>query len=238
MYNVPWQDGRVFQSPVGVLTACFLLRPNTMFHPEGEWSTRLILNPAQAQGLRQLVMPAHDDIVSRAKDMHRALPVDQQAKRPFKEHPFWQAGSGEGGGTDDVYFTFRLPTIDRQASVQAPSIGDLLNKPHRLLTAAEPPAMSRGEAPQQAAVLPFRRPVQEVAMRVALCDAQGQDIKGLILEPDHWDAVVHFSIQQFWLRSFGAGVTLRLEGVQLIGLHQRQQADPFEAPEPALSIAL
>jgi len=234
---VPWQNGRVFQSPVGVLTACFLLRPNTMFHPEGEWSTRLILNPAQAQGLRQLVMPAHDDIVDRAKEMHSALPTEQRAKRPFKEHPFWQAGSGEGSGAEDVYFTFRLPTIDRQTSLQAPSMSDLLNKPHRLLAAADPTIEPTALQPA-AAVLPFRKPGQEVAMRVALCDAQGEDIKGLTLEPDHWDAVVHFSIQQFWLRSFGAGVTLRLEGVQLIGLRQRQHADPFEALDSPLPIAL
>ncbi|HWT96244.1 MAG TPA: hypothetical protein VN229_01470, partial [Terriglobales bacterium] len=118
MYNVPWQDGRIYQTPVGVLSASFLLRPNTMFHPEGEWSVRLLLTPFYAYRLRQMIAPAQTDIVARARTLYEKLPVEQQVNRPFKENPYWQPAVGEGGvESENVLFTFRLPTILHEPAV-------------------------------------------------------------------------------------------------------------------------
>jgi hypothetical protein len=303
MYNVPWQDGRVYRTPIGILAASFLLRPNTMFHPEGEWSVRLVLPPLQAYRLRQLIAPAYDDVISKAKDLYLRLPLEQQAHRPFRENAYWQAASMEGGlENENVYFTFRLPAIDRSASTTLQAIGtdnatpavtpseaaepgkrkrkpsakaassktaSLVAEDADAATSAAPaksrrkkadaatptvvaldPAVGGGAttgslldrlAPQNTVMQPAMRPdpnrVQEVATRVPLLDLHGQDISHLTLEPDGWDAEVSFSIQQYWLRSFGAGVTLRLQSVQLFGLHQRQ-GDSGDEMDPPLSIAL
>jgi len=281
MYNVPWQKGRVFQTPVGVLTASFVLRPNTMFHPEGEWAVRLVLPHLYAYRLRQLIAPAYDDIVARAKEMYLQLPLEQQARRPFKENPFWQAAATEGGQeTENISFAFRLPTIDRTTTVTAPTIVDpgaaaaiAAEKPKRKRKAAvssESPAIEavaaktiaatsrRGKAGSKtetptidpadanssgadsekmsnqgsAAAAPF-----EVATRVPLLDRHGREMSNLSLEPDGWNAVVHFSIQQYWLRTFGAGVTLRLNAVQLFNPQQRP-GEIVDDGDLRLSIAL
>ena len=268
MYNMPWQQGRVLQTPVGVLTASFLLRPNTMFHPEGEWSVRLVLPPLQAYRLRQIVAPAYDDIIARAKALHDRLPVEQLVNRPFKENPFWQAASIDGGQeTENVYFTFRLPTIDRgigngfpdlkllesslakpkaprrkraaAKSDDAPAIADaaeLAAKPKAVRTRATKAksALAKAESVSTMTEPPAR---QEVATRVPLFDRQGLEISGMALEPDGWDAMVSFTVQQYWLRSFGAGVTLRLHRVQLLGQHQRLGDSDHESDLP-LPIAL
>jgi hypothetical protein len=233
MYNVPWQKGRVFETPVGVLTASFLLRPNTMFHPEGEWSVRLVLPPAQAFSLRQIVNPAHDDIVARAKALYARLPADEQAKRPFKENPFWQAASVEGVyETGNAYFTFRLPTIDRQiGKTRLPRL-KLLDPDATPQPVKRRPAVAKAKP---GTTPPTASPA--VTTRVGLLDHRGQAITGLNLEPDGWEAVVSFSIQQYWLRSFGAGVTLRLNQVQLFAQRHRQGDGGDESDLP-LPIAL
>jgi hypothetical protein len=265
MYNVPWQNGRVFQTPVGILAASFVLRPNTMFHPEGEWSVRLVLPHLQAYRLRQLIAPAYDDVVARAKDMYLQLPLEQQARRPFKENAFWQAASTEGGHeTENIYFSFRLPTIDRHVAVTAepPAAASATagEKTATEKTTAEktrrkrkagtgtdtgPDVAAEPVAPKQAkakcgkgdAIIAGQvaaegtvaenidgkdAPVLEVATRVPLLNRHGEAMNGLTLEPDGWSASVHFSIHQYWLRTFGAGVTLRLNAVQLFSQHQRQ----------------
>lgn len=294
MYNVPWQKGRVFQTPVGVLTASFVLRPNTMFHPEGEWAVRLVLPHLYAYRLRQLIAPAYDDIVARAKEMYLQLPLEQQARRPFKENPFWQVAATEGGQeTENISFAFRLPTIDRTTTVTAPTILDpgaaaaiAAEKPKRKRKAAassESPAIEaiaaktiaaqtiaaqtiasraivstsrRGKAgsktetptinpvdanslgtdsekvPSHSPTAPF-----EVATRVPLLDRHGREMSNLSLEPDGWNAIVHFSIQQYWLRTFGAGVTLRLNAVQLFNPQQRP-GEIIDDGDLPLSIAL
>jgi hypothetical protein len=281
MYNVPWQKGRVFQTPVGVLTASFVLRPNTMFHPEGEWSVRLVLPHLYAYRLRQLIAPAYDDIVARAKEMYLNLPLEQQARRPFKENPFWQAAAIEGGQeTENISFAFRLPTIDRSTIMTAPAIIDpgaaaaiAAEKPKRKRKAnvsSESPAIEavaskaiaatsrRGKAGGTTGT-PVIDPADvkpsgaesdkvssqassdvaplEVATRVSLLDRHGREMSNLNLEPDGWNAIVHFSIQQYWLRTFGAGVTLRLNAVQLFNPQQRagEIVDKGDLP---LSIAL
>ena len=210
MYNVPWQNGRVFQTPVGILTASFVLRPNTMFHPEGEWSVRLVLPHLQAYRLRQLIAPAYDDVVARAKDMYLQLPLEQQARRPFKENAFWQAASTEGGQeTENISFSFRLPTIDRPVAATAE---------------VTEPAVATGRGKVEAAgaadAAAGNGSMLEVSTRVPLFNRQGEEMTGLSLEPDGWSASVHFSIHQYWLRTFGAGVTLRLSAVQLFSQHQ------------------
>jgi hypothetical protein len=288
MYNVPWQDGRVFQTPIGILTASFLLRPNTMFHPEGEWSARLVLPPLQAHRLRQIIAPAHDEIVARAKAIHQQQSPEDQARRPFKENPFWQAASVDGGqANENVYFTFRLPTIDRSLGMARlpelkllepaiePAAPAKPRAPRRKKVvepapaadgpategqaAAEPPApVKRVRAarartgPTKAALAKaeLERVEQEkidaarIAARIAagptrvpLLDRIGQPVSNMVLEPDGWDAMVSFTIQQYWMRSFGAGVTLRLNKVQLFGLHQRA-ADLPEDPDLPFKIAL
>lgn len=283
MYNVPWQDGRVFQTPIGILTASFLLRPNTMFHPEGEWSVRLVLPPLQAFRLRQIIAPAHDEIVARAKALSQRQSPEEQARRPFKENPFWQAASVDGGqANENVSFTFRLPTIDRSIGTarlpdlklldtETPAAEPVKPKaPRRKKTvalapdpatdgAAEPaPPEKRVRAarakagPSKAALA--KAELEKAALekieaakiaariaagptRVPLLDRIGQEVTSMVLEPDGWDAMVSFTIQQYWLRSFGAGVTLRLNKVQLFGLHQRA-ADLPEDPDLPLKIAL
>jgi hypothetical protein len=202
MYRLPWQKGRVFQTPVGVLASSFVLRPNTMFHPEGEWSVRLILTPLLAHRLRQLVAPAYDDVLKRAKEMYLNLPLEQQAGRPFKANPFWQAAAIDGGQeTENISFGFRLPAIDRAVSA---------------VTACETtPAVQRDDTATATATS------REVVTQMQLLDRDGEEMTGLTLEPDGWEASVHFTIQQYWLRTFGAGVTLRLVAVQLFTQRQR-----------------
>jgi hypothetical protein len=237
MYNVPWQKGRVFESPVGVLTASFLLRPNTMFHPEGEWSVRLVLPPQDAYRLRQIVTPAHDDIVARAKALYGRLPVEEQASRPFKENPFWQAASVKGiYETEDVYFTFRLPTIDRRiGKSRLPRLkllaSDAAAKPEVTKPARRKPATAKVKSAAVTAEAAVATP--DVTTHVPLLDRRGQVITNMSLEPDGWEATVSFSIQQYWLRSFGAGVTLRLNKVQLFAQRQRQGgSDESDLPLP------
>jgi|GEM_PF-4497195 len=295
MYNVPWQDGRIYQTPVGVLSASFLLRPNTMFHPEGEWSVRLLLTPFYAYRLRQMIAPAQSDIVARARTLYENLPVEQQVNRPFKENPYWQPAVGEGGlESENVLFTFRLPTIlhepampraERSATATADGTsteeaGGDAAKPKaakgkgRSKAAATPRASRRGknaaasEATGLAGDLPAAdaqpshdrphiiahsspaaaiskpEPMFEVHTRVTLTDALGDNISNLSLEPDGWEANVSFSIHQYWLRSFGAGVTLRLHGVQLLSQQpriipgQRGHRAGDDEPDMPLPIAL
>ncbi|HVI87477.1 MAG TPA: hypothetical protein VM659_04190 [Dongiaceae bacterium] len=285
MYNVPWQDGRIYQTPVGALSASFLLRPNTMFHPEGEWSVRLLLMPFYAYRLRQMIAPAQADIVTRARAMYENLPVEQQVNRPFKENPYWQPAVGEGGlESENVLFTFRLPTIlhepavapQRQPEATTSDNGDATKtkgrtrtkaaatprQPRRSknatkvepvdpaanLAATEPhalrdrPAIIAHNSP--AAALTRPEPMLEVHTRVTLTDAQGETVTNLNLEPDGWEASISFSIHQYWLRSFGAGVTLRLHGVQLLSQQPRTIpghrgiASGDDEPDMPLPIAL
>lgn len=284
MYNVPWQDGRIYQTPVGVLSASFLMRPNTMFHPEGEWSVRLLLTPFYAYRLRQMIAPAQADIVARARAMYEKLPVEQQVNRPFKENPYWQPAAGEGGlESENVLFTFRQPTILHEPAPTPP-------KPAEAAAAAEGAAAdtmkpkAKGKAKTKDAATPLRRgkaamkagpldaptepaaaaqrerpaiiahtspaapiakpePMFEVHTRVNLVDALGEPINNLSLEPDGWEACVSFSIQQYWLRSFGAGVTLRLHGVQLLSQQPRTMSGSHgqasdDEPDMPLPIAL
>lgn len=279
MYNVPWLNGRIYQSPVGLLSASFLLRPNTMFHPEGEWSVRLILSPLYAYKLRQMIAPAHDDVAARARALHENLPVEQQVNKPFKENPYWQAAPSEGGlETENFLFTFRLPTVLREptaaaaartaaqpaprniagtagaggstaAGGQAGAAGNGLGEAGRRKMVSKLNPLSRaarGETPQAERApsheVPFHgapEPIHEVATRIPLLDALGDPFSGLDIEPDGWDASVSFSIHQYWLRSFGAGVTLRLHAVHLLGQHQKTAvAEPEGEPDLPLPIAL
>jgi len=281
MYNVPWQDGRIYQTPVGVLSASFLMRPNTMFHPEGEWSVRLLLTPFYAYRLRQMIAPAQADIVARARAMYEKLPVEQQVNRPFKENPYWQAAAGEGGlESENVLFTFRQPTILHEPPptppkpVDAAAADEDATKPkargRKAKEAAAPRLSRRGKAAAKAgpldpptdpaaaqrerppiiahtspaAAIGKPEPMFEVHTRVKLVDALGDPINTLSLEPDGWEACVSFSIQQYWLRSFGAGVTLRLHGVQLLSQQprimpgNRGQAPGDDEPDMPLPIAL
>ncbi|HVJ42817.1 MAG TPA: hypothetical protein VM639_15040 [Dongiaceae bacterium] len=264
MYNVPWQNGRIYQTPVGLLSASFLLRPNTMFHPEGEWSVRLVLTPLYAYRLRQMIAPAHDDVVARAKAMHENLPVEQQVNKPFKENPYWQAVPTEGGlETENVLFTFRLPTVQREPTLavagSGPSVagqrggrrhvpkiarhsGEHVYRPALPVVGDAAPAEPVAAHPAVPS-LGKVEPVLEVPTRVPLFDALGDEMTGLTLEPDGWDACVSFSVQQYWLRSFGAGVTLRLQAVHLLGQHLRSvqkgaAADGEIDPDLPLPIAL
>jgi hypothetical protein len=277
MYNVPWQNGRIYQTPIGTLSASFLLRPNTMFHPEGEWSARLVLAPLYAYRLRQMIAPAQADIVAKAKAMHENLPIEQQVNRPFKENQYWQAAAGEGGlETENMIFTFRLPTILREPTVRSQEASGTevttgaetatgkterrskrSKKGTETLEAgvigrktAKPLAsmLSRGEAqvtpaPQigLAAHGLKPEPILEVHTRVPLRDSYGQDMAGLNLEPDGWEASIGFSIHQYWLRSFGAGVTFRLHEVQLFGQPQRTslgRGSPANGDEPDLPLPI
>jgi len=259
MYNVPWLNGRIYQSPVGLLSASFLLRPNTMFHPEGEWSVRLILSPLYAYKLRQTIAPAQEDVVARARAMHENLPVEQQVNKPFKENPYWQAAPSDGGlETENFLFTFRLPTVLREPAAAA-AAGNGLGEPGRrkMVPKLNPfSRAARGETLQTGPVpshgtpsygapsheVPFHgapEPIHEVATRIPLFDALGDPFSGLDIEPDGWDASVSFSIHQYWLRSFGAGVTLRLHAVHLLGQHQKTaMAEPENEPDLPLPIAL
>lgn len=271
MYNVPWQNGRVFQTPVGILAASFVLRPNTMFHPEGEWSVRLVLPHLQAYRLRQLIAPAYDDVVARAKDMYLQLPLEQQARRPFKENPFWQAASTEGGHeTENICFSFRLPTIDRTVAAAAAPVNPATAPDPAAAKTATGKTRRKGKADRAIAAKPVASApstagqadaeaivagsiaadgagtgsmtnkdaaVPEVATRVPLLNRHGEEMNGLSLEPDGWSASVHFSIHQYWLRTFGAGVTLRLNAVQLFSQHQRP-GELIDEGDPQLPIAL
>lgn len=249
MYNVPWQNGRIYQTPIGTLSASFLLRPNTMFHPEGEWSARLVMAPFYAYRLRQMIAPAQADIVAKAKAMHENLPIEQQVNRPFKENPYWQAAAGDGGlETENLVFTFRLPTILREPTLPQPEpspaeamaaaaaakvdSGKAARRPKRGKSAAAAEKAGGKPAKPLAAVPPAQpiglaahglkpEPILEVHTRVPLRDSYGKPVTNLNLEPDGWEASVSFSIQQYWLRSFGAGITLRLHEVQLLGQPQR-----------------
>ena len=84
----------------------------------------------------------------------------------------------------------------------------------------------------------------EVHTRVKMTDAQGETVTNLNLEPDGWEATVSFSIHQYWLRSFGAGVTLRLHGVQLLSQQSRTipgnhgTASSGDEPDMPLPMAL
>jgi hypothetical protein len=286
MYNVPWQDGRIYQTPVGVLSASFLLRPNTMFHPEGEWSVRLLLAPFYAYRLRQMIAPAQADIVARARAMYENLPVEQQVNRPFKENPYWQPAAGEGGlESENVLFTFRQPTIlhepmpakptEAVSAADGAAAGTAKAKSKgrgRAKEAAAPRQPRRGKAgataeqgepsaepaaaePQHqrpsiiahsspAAPIAKPEPLFEIHTRIPLTDALGEPIGGIGQEPDGWEACVSFSIQQYWLRSFGAGVTLRLHGVQLLSPQSRiipghrGSASGDDEPDMPLPIAL
>ena len=177
MLSEAWQQDRIFTTPVGTLTASFLLHPNTMFHQDGEWSVRIILPQDRAHLLRQTIAPAYEDILRRGRERHLALPFEQQIARPFRENPYWQAVQTDGGlETDDLYFTFRTPTIEQPAE--------------------------GGEA---------------LHVHVPLLGRDKREIKSLQHEPDGHEGIVSFSIQQFWLRSFGAGVNLRLRSVEILG---------------------
>ena len=184
MLSEAWQQDRIFTTPVGTLTASFLLHPNTMFHQDGEWSVRMILPQDRAHQLRQIIAPAYEDIIRRGRERHTALPFEQQIARPFRENPYWQAAQAEGGlETGDLYFTFRAPAIEQPADG-----------------------------------------AETLHVHVPLLGAEGRQIK-LLHEPDGHEGVISFSIQQFWLRSFGAGVNLRLRSVEILGPWQRVADD-------------
>ncbi|MET1027412.1 MAG: hypothetical protein ABWY00_09605 [Dongiaceae bacterium] len=187
MLSEAWQQDRIFTTPVGTLTASFLLHPNTMFHRDGEWSVRLILPQDRAHLLRQTIAPAYEDILRRGRDRFAVLPFEQQIARPFRENPYWQPVQTDGGlETDDLYFTFRAPTSEQ------PLDG----------AAAEP-------------------------VQVPLFCQDKRESKTLQHEPDGQEGIVSFSIQQFWLRSFGAGVNLRLRSVELLAPRAKLSDDPL-----------
>lgn len=81
---------KVYVTPAGVATFCFLVSPSDKFNKDGVYSVKLALDRADGEKLVESLQPEYDEAVGAAKEKYDKETPQVQKKNPFKENPFYE----------------------------------------------------------------------------------------------------------------------------------------------------
>lgn len=85
----PTKKAPMFTTPTGVFKFPRLNEPDTKFKPEGEYTVKLVLSLENAQPLIDTLQPLFDQAVAAGEAVYKALPVKTRKQTEFKTTPFF-----------------------------------------------------------------------------------------------------------------------------------------------------